>query len=161
MQTTCFTLSSKSGKIHAVLESKKIRKSLIKRLKASGSLWNESELLSLSKYENLVCRWNKQTKRSKVSTSGFYQLIWRCTRAEFLLLRLFSIPLFSEARPGKSLQLRLDVQLRTVLKLHSGLWRQPWGWRGPRWKWVWHPWVKVMSLLSCQSLNSLFVVFGW
>ena len=27
----------------------------------------------------------------------------------------------------------------TVLKLHSALWRQLWGWCGPRWKWVPHP----------------------
>ena len=25
------------------------------------------------------------------------------------------------------------------LKSHSALWRQPQGWRGPRWRWVWHP----------------------
>ena len=29
----------------------------------------------------------------------------------------------------------------TVLKLHSALWRQLRGWRGP-WKWVWQPWHK-------------------
>ena len=28
------------------------------------------------------------------------------------------------------------------LKLYSALWRQPQGWCGPQWKWVWHPWFK-------------------
>ena len=27
----------------------------------------------------------------------------------------------------------------TVLKLHSALWRQLWGWCGPWWNWVWNP----------------------
>ena len=28
------------------------------------------------------------------------------------------------------------------LKLHWALWRQPWGWYGPQWKWFWHPSLK-------------------
>ena len=32
------------------------------------------------------------------------------------------------------------------LKLHLALWRQPRGWCGPRWKWVWHPWLRVLNL---------------
>ena len=30
-----------------------------------------------------------------------------------------------------------------VLKLHSALWRQRRGWCGSRWKWVWHPWLRL------------------
>ena len=35
----------------------------------------------------------------------------------------------------------------TVLKLHSDLCRQPQGWWGPRWKWVWHPWPRGIPFL--------------
>ena len=31
----------------------------------------------------------------------------------------------------------------TDLKLHVALWRQLWGWCGPQWKWVWHPWSRT------------------
>ena len=38
----------------------------------------------------------------------------------------------------------------TVLKLHSALWRQPWGWCSPWWKRVWHPWLEpIWEALSC------------
>ena len=41
----------------------------------------------------------------------------------------------------------------TVLKLHSAFWRQPWGWCGPRWKWVWHPCSNGQSIYLNLSLK--------
>ena len=37
-----------------------------------------------------------------------------------------------------------------VLKWHLALWRQPRGWCGPGWKWVWHPCLKILLPGSCQ-----------
>ena len=42
------------------------------------------------------------------------------------------------------------------LKLHSAFWRQIWGWCGPQWKWVWHPWSRV---LFCSFLWDIFLCF--
>ena len=39
----------------------------------------------------------------------------------------------------------------TVLKWHSALWRQPRGWCGPWWKWVWHPCLKETHLQWCSN----------
>ena len=41
----------------------------------------------------------------------------------------------------------LPLVIYTVLKLHLALWRQSWGWCGPRWKWVWHPCYEGIILL--------------
>ena len=41
------------------------------------------------------------------------------------------------------------------LKLHSALWRQLWGWYGPRWKRVWHP--CFLSRLKCPGAR--FFIF--
>ena len=54
----------------------------------------------------------------------------------------------------------------TVLKLHSALWRQPRGWCGPWWKWVWHPWCNrtalrgFLVLLSSCSICFSAMIFG-
>ena len=49
----------------------------------------------------------------------------------------------------------------TVLKWHSALWRQPRGWCGPQWKWVWHPDKRMkcwfMLLRGCTSDTSCYV----
>ena len=42
----------------------------------------------------------------------------------------------------------------TVLKLHSALLRQPWGWCGPQCKWVWHPWLRTSK--STQYLSHIW-----
>ena len=36
----------------------------------------------------------------------------------------------------------------TTLKLHSALWRQPRGWCGPWWEWIWHPSYRGMYRCS-------------
>ena len=56
----------------------------------------------------------------------------------------------------------------TVLKLHLALWRQPRGWCGPWWKWVWHPlfngrggqvlqiWLTHIHYTLCESIVTYF-----
>ena len=62
-------------------------------------------------------------------------------------------PCFYPAAPLSSC-LTVKEQLHfTVLKSHSALWRQPWGWGGPQWKWVWHP------CSTCIFLKYLFACY--
>ena len=63
--------------------------------------------------------------------------------------------------PAAVLSSHLNVKgsyIYTVLKLHSALWRQPWGWCGPWWKWVWHPCLGgcFMKLIEWTSLIQLY-----
>ena len=53
--------------------------------------------------------------------------------------------------PSGRAELSLNCQgvayIYAVLKLHLALWRQPWGWCGPWWKWVWYPCLRWMCIL--------------
>ena len=53
---------------------------------------------------------------------------------------------FQTAAAPSSLPLARISYIYTVLKLDLALWRQPWGWCGSRWKWVWHPWIRDLNV---------------
>ena len=63
----------------------------------------------------------------------------------FLLQNCFSY--FPPLKPrcvlwsGASYSLKNMVHLYTP-KIISAFWRHPWGWCGPQWKWVWHPYSR-------------------
>ena len=64
---------------------------------------------------------------------------------------------YPAAAPSSCLTVRSSY-IYTVLKLHSVLWRQPQGWYGPWWKWVWHPWyrhsINIRYYFYCNILPS-------
>ena len=68
--------------------------------------------------------------------------------------------LISTRRQHQALTLLLrSSYIYIVLKLHLALWKQPWGWCGPWWKWIWHPcyWVHP----CCCRWQDFIGFYGW
>ena len=60
--------------------------------------------------------------------------------------------------PSPSLSFSFPLSLRNkVLKLHSAVWRQPWGWCGLWWKWVWH---HCANGWDWSGIIFIFLLFG-